>query len=289
MELYFLVLAGVLNIIIAFFYLTRKKQKMNNLIFTYCVLSFMLFLALVMLNYNLHKEKVMALFNEEKKEIIKVSSSSITLLPEKKEEKNRYLDAPLISQLPELPRGCEVTSLAMLLQAEGIKIDKMTLAEQVKKDPTKMSYKDGRIFFGNPNVGFVGDMYSYSKPGYGVYHQPIFDLAEQYLPGKMENLTGDEFTEISDRVINGKTVWVIINTTLKPLDETQFQTWETESGPIKITYKEHSVLITGIDTENVYVNDPLSNKKNLKVNKQEFITAWEQMGKQAISVKTITK
>ncbi|OHR73624.1 hypothetical protein HMPREF3291_18720 [Bacillus sp. HMSC76G11] len=257
--------------------------------FTYCVLSFMLFLALVMLNYNLHKEKVMALFNEEKKEIIKVSSSSITLLPEKKEEKNRYLDAPLISQLPELPRGCEVTSLAMLLQAEGIKIDKMTLAEQVKKDPTKMSYKDGRIFFGNPNVGFVGDMYSYSKPGYGVYHQPIFDLAEQYLPGKMENLTGDEFTEISDRVINGKTVWVIINTTLKPLDETQFQTWETESGPIKITYKEHSVLITGIDTENVYVNDPLSNKKNLKVNKQEFITAWEQMGKQAISVKTITK
>lgn len=289
MEVYFLVLAGVLNTFITVIYLTRKKQKMKNLLFTYSVLSFMVFLALFLLNYELHKEKVMTLFKEEKSEIINVSSSSTTLFPEKKEEKVRYLDAPIISQLPELPRGCEVTSLAMLLQAEGIKVDKMTLAAQVKKDPAKMSYKNGRIHFGNPNAGFVGDMYSYSKPGYGVYHQPIFDLAEQYLPGKMENLTGRNFTEISDKIISGKTVWVIINTTFKPLSEAQFETWETESGPIKITYKEHSVLITGIDTESVYVNDPLSHKKNLRVNKQEFINAWEQMGKQAISVATITK
>lgn len=83
MEVYFLVLAGVLNIIFTFLYLTRKKQKMKNVFFAYCILSFILFLALVLLNYNLHKNKVMALFKEERKEIIQVSSSSITLLPEK--------------------------------------------------------------------------------------------------------------------------------------------------------------------------------------------------------------
>lgn len=47
--------------------------------------------------------------------------------------KGLILDVPLIAQNPELPRGCEVTSLAMLLNYAGIKVDKMKLAKEVKK------------------------------------------------------------------------------------------------------------------------------------------------------------
>lgn len=49
---------------------------------------------------------------------------------------NIIWNAPLISQNPEMKNGCEVTSLAMLLQYQGINVTKMTLASQVKKDPT---------------------------------------------------------------------------------------------------------------------------------------------------------
>ncbi len=43
------------------------------------------------------------------------------------------LDVPLISQKPELKYGCEVTSLAMVLQHAGIKVNKMQLANSIQK------------------------------------------------------------------------------------------------------------------------------------------------------------
>ncbi|MBM7606201.1 uncharacterized protein YvpB [Metabacillus crassostreae] len=197
----------------------------------------------------------------------------------------RMLDVPLVSQLPELPRGCEVTSLEMLLLYEGIEVDKMELAKNVKKDPTPKTVKNGVIHFGNPHYGFVGDMYTYNNPGYGVYHEPIEELAEKYLPNKVVNLSGNDFEEVIKHINAGSPVWVIANTTFKTLPESLFETWETPQGKIKITYKEHSVVVTGYDELFIYFNDPLANKKDRKIPKENFIAAWEQMGKQAIAIK----
>src|SRR5690606_20217062 len=90
------------------------------------------------------------------------------------------IDAPHIKQMPELPRGCEVTSLAMLLAFAGIYVDKMTLAKEIKRDPTPYKKIGDQITFGNPYDGFVGDMYSFDNPGLGVYHGPITELANKY-------------------------------------------------------------------------------------------------------------
>lgn len=193
------------------------------------------------------------------------------------------LDVPIIKQYPELPRGCEVTSLTMLLQYAGVKTDKMKLAKLIKKDLTLYRRNGEKIYFGNPNDGFVGDMYNLNNPGYGVYHEPIKELAEQFLPGDIRDITGSDFNYLKTYLSEGFPVWIITNATFKELEATSFQVWETPTGQVRITYREHSVLITGYDEDFIYFNDPLSGVKNKKVPIDDFIRAWKQMGSQAIT------
>ncbi len=200
-------------------------------------------------------------------------------------EQKVLLQVPLIKQLPELPRGCEVTSLAMLLRHAGLDVDKMTLAKAVRKDPTPYQRKNGMTYFGDPNHGFVGNMYDINKPGLGVYSKPIAELGEQYLPGRIVNLTGTDFEDVMQQVENEKPVWVINNTLFSHVPEKYWVEWQTPQGKMKITYKEHSVLITGYDEQNIYFNDPLAGMKNRKVPKAQFQKGWEQMGRHAITYK----
>ncbi len=188
-------------------------------------------------------------------------------------------NVPFIQQLPELRRGCEVTSLTMLLQYGGAETDKMKLAKEIERVP----FRQNNIH-GNPNDGFVGDIYSGSNPGYGVYHKPIFRLAQSYLPNKVMDLTGHGIEDIYKAVSMGSPVWVIINSTFEPLPDSEFETWNTAEGEVKITYNEHSVVIIGYDANNVYIQDPLADGPKSSVPRADFEKAWEQMGKQAITL-----
>ncbi len=194
------------------------------------------------------------------------------------DEKVILSNVPFIQQLPELDRGCEVTSLAMMLQYAGITVDKMKLANEIKKVDFM---KDG--VRGNPNEGFVGNIYTFSESGYGVYHGPLFQLAKKYLPNKAVDLTGKSIEELYKSVTSGQPVVMITNATFAPLDEDEFTTWETNSGDVSITYNEHCVVLVGYDKEFVYIRDPLSDSLDVKVPRESFEKAWVQMGSQAIS------
>ncbi len=217
-------------------------------------------------------------FFEKDKIMKKAQEFRLDLFSEMKESA-MITEVPFIRQLPELPRGCEVTSLTMLLQHKGVQVDKMQLASEIHRVPFK---QDG--LHGNPYEGFVGNIYTKAELGYGVYNQPIFNLAEKYVPEKVINLTGRDVQDLYKVISSGSPVWVIINTTFKPLAESSFETWNTSSGKVKITYYEHSVVVIGYDQNFVYVNDPLANNPRKAVPRAEFEKAWEQMGKQAITI-----
>ncbi|MGZ9587133.1 C39 family peptidase [Paenibacillus marinisediminis] len=208
----------------------------------------------------------------------------IALWDPKKQPPNelRLTGAPLILQLPDLPRGCEVTSLAMLLQHAGVQVDKMELANRIRKDPTPYRKSDGVTYFGNPHDGFVGNMYTFDQPGLGVYHDPIADLAEQYVPGRVVDLTGTSFEHLLWIVGQGHPAWVIHTTLYDEVPASAWLTWQTPSGPVKVTYYEHSMLVTGYDEKYVYVNDPLNRKD--RIERAAFQRGWEQMGSQAIII-----
>lgn len=188
------------------------------------------------------------------------------------------LTVPALQQFPELPRGCEVTSLAMLLNFAGVSVDKLTLADEIPKVPY---FSDG--YFGNPHQGFVGNMYTYNQPGLGVYHEIIEELASQYLPRQIENLTGDRFSSVQKKLNAGKPVWVIVSSTFAFLPEEQWETWNTKEGENTITRRMHSVLVTGYDEYNVYFNDPFYPDQNRSANFESFVTSWTQFGSQAVS------
>ncbi len=190
-----------------------------------------------------------------------------------------------IKQLPELKRGCEVTSLAMLMNYKGLKTDKMTLAREIKKDTTPYNETGGKIYFGNPNNGFVGDIYDYSKKGLGVYHLPIYSLLASYAGNDALDLTGCEFEDLYYFINKNSPVWIITNTKYDELPQSSFQTWNTPDGEVRVTYAEHSVLIVGYDDKYVYINDPLSSAGYTKKEKLRFIKAWKQMGRQAVTIK----
>ncbi|WP_019153631.1 C39 family peptidase [Robertmurraya massiliosenegalensis] len=278
-----IVLSGLISMALSIFlFIKFQSSKYPFFVcFTFMVISVLL----ILIAEKAERVNIMDISIDRKPEVIKASeqekSSAKTVLVKVKDQV--LLDAPNIRQFPELPRGCEVTSLAMLLQYKDINVDKMELADKVKKNTVPLKEENVNLYWGDPNDGFIGDMYSYANPGYGVYHNPIKILAEQYLPGKIIDLTGREFSELQTFLSLGNPVWVITNTTFKKLPATAFEKWNTPNGDIKITYKEHSVLITGYDNQTIYFNDPIDGVKNKGVKKEDFIEAWKQMGSQSLT------
>ncbi|WP_135547448.1 C39 family peptidase [Paenibacillus cymbidii] len=191
------------------------------------------------------------------------------------------LKAPAIAQYPELPAGCEITSLAMLLQYAGVSKGKMDLIADTPVDMTPIVMKaDGKIVsWGNPNTGYVGDVTNRTR-GFAIYHGPLLQVMQKYIKTGVD-LTDGTFDDIERYVSAGMpvVVWTTIDFNLP----SNWYIWDTPIGPIRTTFSEHAVLMVGYDKDYVYVNDPRSGKAAVPVAKNQFVQSWEALGKQAIS------
>jgi uncharacterized protein YvpB len=196
---------------------------------------------------------------------------------------NKYLlDVPLIRQNPELKYGCEVTSLAMVLQYAGVNTNKMELYSKIRKDPDPIvRSKTGDILkWGNPQDGFVGDMTG-RFAGYAVFDKPMEELINLYLPDRAVNLTNRNFDEVLLHVAKGYPVVVWTTGDYRLPD--RLESWLHGNEVIHTPLDLHAVVLVGFDEHNVYINDPLSGKKQHPVNKQQFIGSWKALQCRAVS------
>ena len=194
-------------------------------------------------------------------------------------KQEQKLDVPLENQMPDLPNGCEVTSLSMLMNYYGIKVNKNELAENIQHVDF---FTDGGKYRGNPSQGFVGHM-SIANAGWCVYNGPLYNVARKYTT-HIENITGSDFLSLLKLVSNGHPVLIITTTTFNRVND--MQTWDTNTGKVNVTPSSHACVITGYSKPKkvVYVNNPYG-YKNQPVNWKNLQASYNQQGRQALYIR----
>lgn len=210
------------------------------------------------------------LFNKNK------INDEIDWMTMKQEQK---LNVSLENQMPDLPNGCEVTSLSMLMNYYGIKVSKNELAETIQHVD---SFTDGGKYRGNPHQGFVGHM-TIANAGWCVYNEPLYNVARKYT-SHIENITGSDFLSLLKLVSNGHPVMIITTTTFNKVNN--MQTWDTNTGKVNVTPSSHACVITGYSKPKkvVYVNNPYG-YKNQPVNWKNLQASYNQQGRQALYIR----
>ncbi|MGF2149833.1 C39 family peptidase [Enterococcus casseliflavus] len=177
-------------------------------------------------------------------------------------------------QTPE-PEYSEVIQLDVPLENQ--------LAEELAYVPLYEDY----YHHGDPREGFVGNIYD-GDSAMGVDVEPITDVAERIVKEQSEVVSGRDksFDEIVKVLQSGKPVWMIATLELQVPTDADFFQWNTQNGEILVTALIHSVVITGIDGETMYVNDPYGHKDR-EVSKEDLAAIYEKMGQQYLYLEEI--
>jgi len=193
--------------------------------------------------------------------------------------KTSNINIPFIEQMPELPNGCEVTSLAMVLQNLGYDADKLEINDK---------YLDigeiGATDYYKANIGNPRDANSF-----GSYSPVIYNCAAKYLKDhddkhKVYDITGYGISELYYQVSKNVPVivWITQDINKKPLVT---KTWVIDGVNIHWKAPLHCVVLTGFDFDNktVTVVDP--HEGVVKHPMDVFELRWREMGSQGVIVK----
>lgn len=171
---------------------------------------------------------------------------------------------PIVYQMPQLPTGCEITALTMVLQYYGLDADKEEMAtDYLPTSPSTNRYtgSDGRVYGIDLDAYFVGSPFDDS--GIICGPQAIITAANQYLEDQGSSLqavdrtgaTPEELYALVDQDIQ-VVVWVTIGMT--PRQEAR-SGWYTESGKyVDWTTNDHCAVLVGYTDTTVWIADPLA-------------------------------
>lgn len=182
-----------------------------------------------------------------------------------------------VFQNPELPTGCEVTSLTQTLNYLGFSVDKLTLADNFMP----MDYHAGVVM----DEAYVGDP---KLDGFGCNANIIVQTADKYFasidsPCYGEEVTGSSLDQLFWQVTQGRPVitWVTID-----LRETTPEfVWTAANGKdLVFNWYQHCLTIYGYDKDAgvVYVADPLEG--NITYPLDKFERVYDLMGDQAVVI-----
>lgn len=191
-----------------------------------------------------------------------------------------------VSQLPELPNGCEAASLATLLAYEGLEAPASLLAADYLPRQA-FSYSGLDRFGPDPEAAYVGDPFS-PTGGWYCFEGPLAQAADQYLAGagsplRAKTLTGASLPELEGWLAKGYpvAVWFTQDYTVPRMNET-FR-WTLPGGSEYTPYQNlHCVVLAGADDLLCYLADPLQG--NTQVSREVFDAVYTAMGSRALAL-----
>lgn len=195
------------------------------------------------------------------------------------DETTRLIEVPLENQFEgvALENGCEVTSLSMLLRYYGFQTNKNQLANELNHVPLDLA----NGLKGNPHDGFVGNIKE-GEAAMGVGVEPLAKVAEKIVGQNYHvNVSKHSFEDLEQLVKKGKPVLVIATIDFEVPEKEDLWLWQTTSGTVQVSPLCHAAVITGIDEQFVYVNDPYG-YQHRKVDKEDFQNMYQKMGEQSL-------
>lgn len=200
---------------------------------------------------------------------------------------DQELDVPVVMQNPELPHGCEITSLTAVLNYFGMNVSKLEMTD--KYLPKQEIRTVGNQRFGpNPNEAFAGNPRDKARGMY-VFAAPIVKAAEAVITDKqadlhVKNMSNASQDEILQLVREGIPVvtWVTLDLSKPKRKAERGWIYTGETTPHDAFMNLHAVVLTGHLGDKVVVMDPL--KGYVTYNVDQFFKSYQELGKQAVAV-----
>ena len=188
------------------------------------------------------------------------------------------LEIDHLNQNPTLPNGCEITSLAMVLNKLGFEVTKENLSDNYLPKAKIGKANFYKEFVGNPR----------NADSYGCYAGAIVNAANSYLASqgssyKAVDYTGSDFKTLLELVKEGKPV--IVWTTCYIDEDPGYTTkWVVDGEYLVWKANLHCVVLKGYDTEKhtVIVDDPMRSTEEYDMTL--FIKRFKQFYSQAVVV-----
>ena len=176
--------------------------------------------------------------------------------------------------------SCEVAALKMVLSFYNISVTETEMIGDLKFETTE-SRNEFNVW-GDPDKGFVGNIDGkIPNWGYGVYEQPIIDLALQYRDAK--KMKDAQLFDVLSEVKNGHPV--IVWGSIGSGKDISWFTWEGKY--IKAVHVEHTRVVIGFigtpeNPKYIILMDPVYGK--VTMSKSRFIKDWALLDNKAVVV-----
>lgn len=191
----------------------------------------------------------------------------------------------LISQNPELPNGCEATSLAMLLSCTGTAADKMDVLENYLPKQS-ITWINGVRCGPDPQAAYAGNA-AVKGGGWYCFETPVIQAGDVWLkvkkqPYQMKNLTCLSQEELEQYL--AQQIPVVVWATLHcQLPHVSSYPWTLSDGTTYYPYTNlHCFVLTGFADGKYYAADPIYGWQALSPS--VFWQAFDSMGRRAVTL-----